>query len=120
MLLAASHGTDQVLGEGDAHHVVQALVEDGYPAVAGLDGSFEDRPGLGRLLYGDDVGTRHHHLADDRVAELDDRVDEHPLVALDRLVQDRHVREGQQLGLGDVGIGLGALRTRVLSAGRAR
>jgi hypothetical protein len=48
----------------------------------------------------DDVGARHHDLADDRVAQLEDRVDHHPLAVLDELVLLREVDQLAQLGLG--------------------
>ena len=110
MFLAAASRTDQILSEGDADDVVEALAEHRDAAVTGLDGPLEHRPGLGRSLYRDDVGPRHHDLSDDRVTELDDRVDKHPLVAFDRLVQGCDVGEGQQLRLGHVRLGLGSPR----------
>ena len=48
----------------------------------------------------DDVGARHHHLADDGVAELEDGVDHHPLAVLDELVLLGEVDQVAQLGLG--------------------
>ena len=49
------------------------------------------------------VGPGHHDLAGHRVAEVDDRVDEGPLLALDHVLLVRHVGHGLELGVGDVG-----------------
>ena len=60
-----------------------------------------------RLLDGlvgvdrDHVGPREHHLAHDGVAELEDRVDELALLALDRVLFGRDVGHGADLLLGD-------------------
>ena len=51
--------------------------------------------------HGDHVGPRHHDLADDGVAELDDRLDELALLVLDHVFLDRDVGEREQLLLGD-------------------
>ena len=112
VLLAASNRADQVLGERDPDHVVEALVEHRDAAVAGLDGPFEHRSDFGGVLDRDDVGPGHHHLSHDRVTELDDRVDERPLVTFDRLVLRGDVGERQQLGLGDVRIAVARLARR--------
>ena len=112
-------GADQVLGEGDADDVVEALVEDRDAAVAGLDGTLEDSAGLEGLLDGDYVGPRHHDLSHDRVAELDDRVDQHPLIALNRLVERRHIGKGEQLGLGHIRLAPRAAATWGYEAGKA-
>ena len=50
----------------------------------------------------DHVRARRHHLAGHRVAEVDDRVDEGPLVVLDHVLLVRHVGHGLELGVGDV------------------
>ena len=98
--LPRAHRPDQVLGVGDAHHVVDLLVDDRHAAEPDLEGPLEHR--LDRLvgLDGDHVGPGHHHLAHHRVAELDDRVDEGALLGLDHVVLEGHVGHGQQLGLG--------------------
>ena len=48
----------------------------------------------------DHVGARDHDLADDGVAELEDRVDHLALVVLDDVGVAGHVDEVAQLGLG--------------------
>ena len=91
---------DQVLEVGDAEHVVGALADDRDAAEAAAQGERE------RLAQGlvaldeDDVGARHHHLAHDGVAELEDRVDHRPLAVLDELVLLGQVDQLAQLGLG--------------------
>ena len=54
-------------------------------------------PEVGR--HRDHVGPRHHDLAHDRVAELDDLLDELALLGLDHVFLDRRVGQGEQLGL---------------------
>src|SRR4051794_124073 len=49
----------------------------------------------------DHVGTREHHLAHERVAEFEDRVDELALFVLDRLFLGRDVGHGPEVFLGD-------------------
>ena len=49
----------------------------------------------------DHVGARQHHLADDGVAELEDRVDEASLLALDDVLAGRDVGHRADLLLGD-------------------
>ena len=67
------------------------------PSIAHVDRRLDRVVGLDR----DHVGTRQHHLADDGVAELEDRVDELPLLALDRLLVGRDVGHRADLLLGD-------------------
>ena len=57
----------------------------------------------------DHVGTRQHHLAHDGVAELEDRVDEPALLALDHVLLGRDVGHRADLLLGDEGALLQAL-----------
>ena len=49
----------------------------------------------------DHVGARHHHLAHDGVAELEDRVDELALLGLDRRFLRGDVGHREDLVLGD-------------------
>ena len=51
--------------------------------------------------HGDHVGPGHHHLADDRVAELEERLDELALLGLDHLALDGEVGDGEELLLGE-------------------
>ena len=53
------------------------------------------------VLDRDDVRARHHHLADDRVAELEDRVDQLLLPFLDRSLLRTHLGHRTDLLLGD-------------------
>ena len=50
---------------------------------------------------GDHVRPRHHHLAGDGVAELDDALDELALLVLDHLVLGRRLDDAEQLLLAD-------------------
>ena len=49
----------------------------------------------------DHVGPRHHHLAGDGVAELDDALDQLALLVLDHLVVGGGLDDAEQLLLGD-------------------
>ena len=101
--LALSHRPDHVLRVGDADHIVDLLIDGRHPAVADLQRPLQD--GLDRLvgIDGHHVGAGHHHLPYHGVAELDDGVDQCPLLGLDDLLLQGHVGHGQQLGLGHVG-----------------
>jgi hypothetical protein len=96
--MAFALGPDQVLGVGHAHDVVD---------VAAVTGRRESPASMAtprasdRLVAvrGSHVGTGHHDLAHDGVAELDDRVDELAFVTLDHVLLEGHVGHGQQLGL---------------------
>ena len=57
----------------------------------------------------DHVGSRHHHLAHDGVAELDDRLDELALLGLDDVLLHREVGHGEELLLRRVRAPLEAL-----------
>ena len=67
------------------------------PSIARSMRLLDRRVGLDR----DHVGARQHHLAHDGVAELEDRVDEPPLLALDRLLVGRDVGHRPEVLLGD-------------------
>ena len=98
---SAASERDEILDEDEAGDVVEALLEDGKPRVLLLA---EERPQLAdRRVLGDrdDVGPRRHHLAHERVAEVDDALEQLPLFALD-----------DALLLGRVGVGLGGLVRR--------
>ena len=83
---------DEVLQEHEADDVVGRLVVRGEPRLARRDRDadrlVDRRVGVDR----DHVGPRHHHLAHDRVAELEDRVDELALLGLDRRLLARRRR----------------------------
>ena len=98
--LTVGHQAGQVAQVDDADDVVDALAQHRQPRAAGLDGEVE------RVAHGrgagdvDHVDARHHHLAHDGVAELDDRADEVALLGLDRLVLVGDVGHGEDLVLG--------------------
>ena len=77
---------DQVLDEDDALDVVEILVEDRDARILLLA---EERPQLAESRIrrdGNDVWTRRHDLAHEGVAEIDDRLQEGPLLALDQVL----------------------------------
>ena len=92
---------DEVLQEHEADDVVGGVVVGGQARLArrdrGRDRFVDGRVGLDR----DHVGTRHHHLAHDGVAELEDRVDELALFGLDRRLLRGDVGHREDLVLGD-------------------
>ena len=97
VLVAVALGAHQVLGVHDADDVVDALAAHRDAAVAVED---DDLHGVGDAevgRHGDHVGAGHHHLADDGVAELDDRLDELALLGLDHRVLHGEVGHGEQL-----------------------
>ena len=74
---------DQILDEHEAGDVVEALLEHGKPRVllfAEQRAQFADG---GRVPDRDDIGARRHHLAHQRVAEIDDALEKLSLLALD-------------------------------------
>ena len=100
--LAHPLGPHQVLGVGDALDVVDLPVVHRDPAEAGGQRRLER---LGDRLVALDrhhVGPGHHDLAGHGVAEVDDRVDEGPLLVLDHVLLVGHVGHGLELGVGDV------------------
>ncbi len=107
--VAFSFRLHQVLAEHQAQDVVDALPEDRYPAEAGGDGDLDDVGHLGGGFHDDHVRPGHHDLTDDRVAEVDDGMDEAPFLALDDRVLGGGVGHGQQLLLRHVGTLLDAL-----------
>ncbi len=90
----------QILEVDDALDVIEALPHHRQPG--------ESRPQCQRdrlaqglvLLDEDDIGTRHHHLAQVRVSQLEDRVDHLALVGLDEIGGLGVVDHVAQLGLG--------------------
>ncbi len=54
--------------------------------------SARSSPSVASARDGDDVGTRRHHLAHERVAEVDDRLQQAPLLALDEPLLLRRLR----------------------------
>ena len=92
----------EVLGEDQPDDVVAVLAAlQREAAVAVGDGDVERRGDGGVLGHGDHVRPRHHHLAGDGVAELDDALDELALLVLDHLVLGRRLDDAEQLLLAD-------------------
>ena len=90
----------QVLEVGDADHVVLVLADHRDP---GEPAAQRQRQRLAEglvALHEDHVGARDHDLADDRVAELEHRVDHGPLAGLDDLALLQQVHQAAQLLLG--------------------
>ena len=90
----------EVLEVGEAEDVVEVLADDRHPGEAAAQ---EQRHRLAQVLVVldvDHVRARHHHLAGDGVAELEDRVDHLPLPRLDHRRRLGEVDELAQLGLG--------------------
>ena len=88
-----------VLEVGDADDVVEVLADHRHPGEAAAQ---EERHRLAQVLVAldvDDVGARHHHLARDRVAELEDVVDHLALAGLDQRRGLGEVDQLAQLGL---------------------
>ena len=99
--LAAPAARHEVLQEHEADDVVGRLVVRGQARLPGRDRD-ADRFVDGRVgVDRDHVGPRHHHLAHDRVAELEDRVDELALLGLDRRLLRGDVGHREDLLLGD-------------------
>ena len=75
--------SDQILDEDEAGDVVQALLVDGKARVLLL--AEERAEGADRrcLPDRDDIRPRRHHLADERVTEIDDALQQPPFLAFD-------------------------------------
>ena len=91
----------EVLQVDEPDDVVGGVLVAGHPRVPGLDGPADRVLDRGLGLDGHHVGARHHHLAHDGVAELEDRVDELALLALDGLLVGRDVGHRAEVLLGD-------------------
>ena len=100
LALAVGEQGGQVAQVDDADHVVDALAEHRQARAPRGDGGVQGlaHRGVGRDVH--HVDARHHDLAHDGVAELDDAADELALVALDGLVLVGHVGHGEHLVLG--------------------
>ena len=89
-----------VLEVEQPEHVVRPVADDRDAREAGAQ---EQRHRLRSVLSGVDrhhVGARHHDLAHDGVAELEDRVDHLALAGLDERALAGQVDQVAQLGLG--------------------
>ena len=99
---ALALGADQVLGVGDADDVVAVLAV--RPAAGCSRGRSPGRAPavtVGVVLDDHHVRARHHHLARDGVAELDDALDELALLVLDHVVLGGGLDDAEQLLLAD-------------------
>ncbi len=72
-ILRVQHALDAIEVAAMDRHAREAVREEGIERGGQRVGD----------LHGDDVRTRHHDLANDRIAELEDRVDHAPLGILD-------------------------------------
>ena len=97
------HRPHQVLRIGDADDVlvVVVLAQHRHPAHAVLEAQVKRGVDGDVGLHGHDVGTRDHDFPDHGVAELDDRLDELPLLVLDDLLLGRRLDEAEELLLTD-------------------
>ena len=93
----------EILRVGDPSHVIDRVEIHRQTREARLE-SLDQRLGdRCRGLEGHHVGPWDHHLANDRVAELDDRVDELALLGVDDGLVAGHVGHGEELRLSDQG-----------------
>ncbi len=98
-LPADVHPPGQVLEVDDAHDVVVALPRHRN---AGEARAQRERQGLAHGLVAVDrhqVGARHHHLADQRVPQLEDGVHHAALLVLDQRLPLGQIHHRPQLGL---------------------
>ena len=91
----------EVLEVDDPNDVVGVVLEARDAREAAFDRPLD--PGFDRLVGVDrnHVGPRPHHLAHHRVAELEDGVDEPPLLAFDLVLVGRDVSHRAEIVLGD-------------------
>ncbi len=107
--LAVVEAPEHVLGVGQAHHLVDGAVVDRDAREAGAQDQLEHLLERGLEGHGDHVGPGHHDLAQDGVAELEDRVDHLPLFLFDDVVPLGLVDHGLDLVLGHERAALQAL-----------
>ena len=82
-LAGGARELDQVLDEHDAQNVVQVFLVDRDTGILLLTEEGAQLVKRRVRLDGDDIGSRCHDLADQRVAEVHDGLEEPPLVAFD-------------------------------------
>ena len=99
--VAVALGPHEVLEVGDTDHVVDRGAGHGEPAEPVEDRDLDDVGNPEVAGDGHHVGPWDHHLADDRVAELEQGLDELALLGFDLLGLHGHVGDGEQLLLGD-------------------
>jgi hypothetical protein len=95
--------TGDVLEVDDPEDVVEPVTHDRDAREAAAQRERECLAQGLRPLDEHHVRTRDHHLAHDRVAQLEDRVDHRAFLGLDQLALLREVDEVAQLGLGREG-----------------
>ena len=105
---AAHENAEQVLGVDQPDDVVDVLLVDRKPGMALALDDLGDLLQAGALLDGDHVGAGDHHLADQLVADLDDRLDHLPLFLFDYALLLGDAEQRHQLGLGDEGSDIAA------------
>ena len=93
-------GPHQVLEVGDADDVVDVLPQHRQPRVAAAQGQPQHLVDGGVALHPHHVRAGHHHLADERVAQLEHRVDHLALGLVDDAAGAGHVDQLAQLHLG--------------------
>ena len=94
-------GTHEVLGVDDADDVLVVVAVQWQTAVSVRDGEIEPSRNCRVVGHDDHVRSRHHHLASDGVAELDDALDELALLVFDDLVLGGRLDDAEQLLLAD-------------------
>ena len=87
----------------DAEHLIRVLADHRDARDAGAEEQAERGAHRGVVVDRDHVGARDHHLAHDRVAPFEDRVDELAIVLLEHLELGRLVDHAEQLLLAGEG-----------------
>ena len=95
--------THEVLRVGETGDVVTVAAVHRKPAHPVGDRQIEGSRDGGVVVDDEHVGARHHHLAHDGVAELDDALDELALFVLDDIVVRGGTDDAEQLLLADEG-----------------
>ncbi len=78
----AGMGSENVLGQHHPDDVAIGAIAQGIAGKAMLGRQCGQRGDVGVPIDSDHVGAGNHHLADDRVGELEDGVDQFPLLLL--------------------------------------
>ena len=93
-LVVARAEHDQILDEYESRDVVEALLEHREARVLLLAKQAPELADRRRLLNSDEVGPRRHHFANQRVAEVDDALQEAPFFGLNQPLLLRRVDVG--------------------------
>ena len=110
---------DEILDEHEPCDVVEALFVDRKPRVLLLAKERAELADRRAFPDGDDIGPRRHHFAHQRVAEIDDALQEPPLFAFDQalLLRRLDIRLGDHVGLFRGFVGRGWRTRRPLRVG---